>query len=234
MTAYAKSTNADRDIKTVALVLRRTNLGEADRLLDLLTPESRLTVLARASRKEKSRLAGGIELFCLSNVQIHHSAKSNHNILSSAKMQTFYRHILEDLPTLELASSALKDIERASRDADSPRYFDILNQLFSYLNQPTNSKSSTPPDLNLASLWFRLNLKNEMGEELNLLFDSTGQKLRADKTYAWDPLESAFREPGPITANHIKFLRLALVSPLALLPKVKGYANLLKDLETVV
>lgn len=216
----------DKDIKTTAIVLRRTNLGEADRLLDLLTPEGRLTVLARSSRKEKSKLAGGIELFCLSSVQIHHSAKGDRNLLTSARMQKFYRHILESLPVLELASSALKDTERASRDADSPHYFEILNQLFGFLD--------AGGDLDLAGLWFKLNLEHEMGNELNLLFDVSGEKLSPEKTYAWDPLEMAFKPGGPITANHIKLLRLCLASPLGLVAKVKGFQQLIPEINPIL
>ena len=48
-----------------AIVLRRTNFGEADRIVDLLTPSGRVSVMARGVRREKSKLAGGIELFAL-------------------------------------------------------------------------------------------------------------------------------------------------------------------------
>lgn len=49
--------------RTQAVVLRRTNYGEADRILQLLTPDGRRSVMARGVRKEKSKLAGGVELF---------------------------------------------------------------------------------------------------------------------------------------------------------------------------
>ena len=230
------------DLKTQAFVLRRTNLGEADRLLDLLTPEGRLTVLAKSSRREKSKLAGGIELFCLSDIQIHHSVKTDRNILSSAKMKVFYRHLLENLATLELASAVLKDIERASRDADDPAYFSILKQFFTYLDggQPSSTASSTSPtsspapNLALARLWFYLNLKSISGEDLNLLFDADGDKLQIDEAYAWDPYEAVFRKNGPLTANHIKLLRLCLASPLSLAAKVKNLDTLLPDLDVVL
>ena len=53
-----------------AIVLRRTNYGEADRILQLLTPEGRRSVMAKGVRREKSKLAGGIELFALTDVVI--------------------------------------------------------------------------------------------------------------------------------------------------------------------
>ena len=49
-----------RDLKTKAIVLKRTDYGEADRILQLLTPDGKRSVIARGARKEKSKLAGGI------------------------------------------------------------------------------------------------------------------------------------------------------------------------------
>ncbi len=213
------------DIKTQAIVLRRTNLGEADRLIDFLTPSGRVSALARAVRKEKSRLAGGVELFSISDIQIHHSAKTDRRILTSAKMQKFYRHILEDFSKLELASNALKSIERASRDTESETYFSILKQVLAYLD-------STEANLDLAHTWFTLNLEHEKGNELNLMFDHTGAKLSSDQTYTWDSMEMVLRSApnGPITANHIKFLRLLHVLSLQDSAKIKDYQTLLPSI----
>ena len=49
---------------TPAIVIGRLNLGEADRILTLLTPDyGKLRVSIRGVRKIKSRLAGHVELF---------------------------------------------------------------------------------------------------------------------------------------------------------------------------
>ena len=47
--------------RTKAIVLRRTNYGEADRILTLLTPLGQRSAIARGVRREKSRLAGGTQ-----------------------------------------------------------------------------------------------------------------------------------------------------------------------------
>lgn len=50
--------------KTEAIVLRRANLGEADRVITLFTREhGRLSVVAKGARKPKSRFAGRLEPF---------------------------------------------------------------------------------------------------------------------------------------------------------------------------
>jgi DNA repair protein RecO (recombination protein O) len=57
-------TSRDRVYRTEAVVLRRLDLGEADRLLTLLTPGfGKLRVVAKGVRKPRSRKAGHLELF---------------------------------------------------------------------------------------------------------------------------------------------------------------------------
>ncbi|NLY39291.1 MAG: DNA repair protein RecO [Firmicutes bacterium] len=55
---------ADRTFKTDALVLLSRPLGEADRLITLLTWErGKISAVARGARKTKSKLAAGVDLF---------------------------------------------------------------------------------------------------------------------------------------------------------------------------
>ena len=59
------------DIKTLAYVLRRTNYGEADRILNIITPEGKKSVIVKGVRRAKSKMAGSVELFSLSELNIH-------------------------------------------------------------------------------------------------------------------------------------------------------------------
>ena len=47
----------NRDLRTKAIVLRRTDYGEADRILNLITPQGKIAVIAKGVRKEKSKLS---------------------------------------------------------------------------------------------------------------------------------------------------------------------------------
>ena len=53
---------------TEAIVLRRTNYGEADRIIQFSTPLGHRSAMARGVRKSRSKLAGGVELLSLSQV----------------------------------------------------------------------------------------------------------------------------------------------------------------------
>ncbi len=53
-----------RSFSTPAIILKRFNYGEADRILTLLTPQyGKITVIAKGVRKPQSRKRGHIELF---------------------------------------------------------------------------------------------------------------------------------------------------------------------------
>ncbi|NLA26143.1 MAG: DNA repair protein RecO [Firmicutes bacterium] len=63
---------SERTYKTDALILSSRPLGEADRLVDLLTWEKgKITAVARGARKVKSRLAAGVDLFTYGYYQLH-------------------------------------------------------------------------------------------------------------------------------------------------------------------
>ncbi|MDR3297787.1 MAG: DNA repair protein RecO [Candidatus Nomurabacteria bacterium] len=213
-----------RDQKAKAIVLRRTNYGEADRILQLLTEEGKVSVLAKSVRKERSRLAGSIELFSLSEVTIHHG-KSELGILTSARLIEFYGTICSDLDLMEFAGSCLRDVSRRTEHIDSPEFFDILAQTLKALSN--NSKQ-----IDLIRTWWLLNLSRISGEDANFHIDTKGDKLSPDQTYAWNSAESSL-EPnsanGRITVNHIKLIRLMLSAPLKLILKIQNTTHLIDD-----
>ena len=54
----------DRTYRTEAIVLRRKDIGEADRILTLFTPGAgKVRAVAKGIRKPRSRKAGHLELF---------------------------------------------------------------------------------------------------------------------------------------------------------------------------
>lgn len=208
------------DLHTQAIVLRRTNYGESDRILTLLTPEGKIAALAHGVRKEKSRLAGGIEPLTVSEVVVH-QGRGHLATLTSARMIQFFNRILSDLSRFELASTFLKRLDRAAEQVTNPEFFQLLCQSLSALDRGF--------DRDLILAWFLLNLNHASGEELNLLCDAAGQPLRPDQTYRWDPTESALTPDshGPISAREIKLTRFLLSNPLARATKIDDIDTIL-------
>ncbi len=210
-----------KDFRTLGYVLRRTNYGEADRILNIITPGGKISAIAKAARKEKSKLAGGIEMFSLVDLNIH-QGKSEFAIITGAKMVKYYSNILKNYNRMELAALFLKQISKAADNTDNEEYFKILDQCLATLD--------AGEDLELVESWFWLNLCKAMGEEINLYYDSAGKKLSAEQKYDWDIGESAFlsNERGEFGVNEIKMLRLMVTTNLKTVRKVKADAELLQ------
>lgn len=206
-----------------AIVLRRTDYGEADRVLQLLTPKGRRSVMAKGVRRERSKLAGGIELFAICDVVIR-SGRGELGLLTSARLVAFYRHILEDYDRMQFAYSAMKLVSQASETIDEPEWFSVLSTVLEHLNQPEIN-------LQLIETWFYVQYAGLLGDELNMRTDVAGQPLEIDKLYMYDESEKSLRpsEQGNLSAEHIKLLRLIDAKPLANLIQIGGIDGVIAD-----
>ena len=202
------------DLKTMAYVLRRTNYGEADRILNLITPMGKVSAIAKGVRKEKSKLAGGVEMLTRSEINLHFG-KSELATVTGVRMQRFYAEILKDLKRVELATMMLKKIERAAETVETTEHFEILDKSLFALNSGEN--------ITMVESWFLMNLARAMGEQLNLYTDSDGEKLEEKARYIWDENELAFRktESGMVDANTIKIMRLMWTTELEVVARIK-------------
>lgn len=209
--------------RTRAVILRRTNYGEADRILQLLTPTGRMSVMARGVRREKSKLAGGIELFAVSDIVVG-TGKGQLGILTSARLVQFYRHILEDYDRMQFAYEVLTQVGRASESLDEPEWYEIMTEILMALDVKTVS-------LQLVQTWFYIRMSAMLGDQLNTERDYNGDKLLSDKTYRYESSEKGFVEAvnGDIHSEHIKILRLVAAKPLSVLLQVGGMSEYLSE-----
>lgn len=206
-----------------AIVLRRTNYGEADRILRVITPSGQRSVIAKGARREKSKLAGGIELFATSDFVIT-SGKGDLGILTSARLIKFYRHILEDFDRLQFGYETINLVTRASDTIDEPEWYSVLHEVLEGLDDLTIS-------LQLIQTWFYMHYADLTGYALNTALDVVGAPLDEKKTYMYDSSERGFRpaEQGDIDANHIKLLRLIASKPIKIITQVGGLGEVLSD-----
>lgn len=202
--------------RTDAIVLRRTNYGESDRILQLITPLGKRSAMARGVRKPRSKLAGGVELLAESEVMLR-PGKGELVMLSSARMKHFYREILADYDRLTFAYAVLKLVSRGSEYVDSADWYTVAKEVLRALDDRMSS-------LALTKAWFYLHYAQLMGEELSVQRDGKGEMLRADSKYRYDVNEKALMpsESGDIAASHIKLLRLLSERPLHVARHVSG------------
>lgn len=221
------SSNMQSDIKTLAYVLRRTNYGEADRILNLITPQGKIAAVAKGVRRPKSKLAGGVEMFSLIELNVH-QGKSDLGVITSARMLKYYNKILADFERMELAAMVLKKISLAAESSDSPEYFKLVDQSLIGLNVGV--------DKILVESWFTLNLLKASGEEVNVYRDIDGNKLQPKRWYVWDALEKVFveSENGEYGTDEIKMLRLMLSNDLMVVARVKNFDSIVSKILAIV
>ncbi len=219
-----------RQLLTTAIVLSRVDYGESDRIVTVLTPDyGKLPLMARGVRKLKSRLAGGIELFSVSEIGFVRG-RGEVGTLVSARLIQYYGSILRDMDRVQMGYVLIKLLHRATEDNVEADYFELLQQALAALDE-------AGIDLRLIELWFQAQLLRLSGHTPNLKTDVSGSDLVADQTYAFDFGAVAFRSEaaGRTTAAHIKTLRLLFSThPPAVLQRVQGTSQLLADVAPLI
>ncbi len=214
----------NQEIRTKAIVLRRTKYQETDRILSLLTPIGKKSVIAKGVRKEKSKLAGGIEIFTISDITIHESKNNGLGILTSARMVKSYIGIIEKLEYYELGSKVIKVANKIAEHTESPELFTLVESMYEALTNCYN--------LSLIDAYFTLNITRISGEEINLYRDLDGEKLCPENRYNWSPHEKTLVKNlnGLITAEHIKLLRIFLNAPIKTVLLIKDLEKYLPEI----
>lgn len=211
-----------RGTVTTGIVLSRTNFQEADRIITILTPDyGKIRLMAKGVRRERSKLAGGIELFSVSDVTFLPGRKEIGTLISS-RLITHYGNIVNDIDRTMLGYELLKRTNRVTEDAAGEEYFNLLKSALTGLDDDALSKE-------LVELWFTMQLLKITGHSPKLRKDSNDNDLEIDKNYLFSYEEMAFRTTpgGPFKANHIKLLRLGIGTPEpAKLIQVKGTEKL--------
>jgi len=124
----------ERLYRTDAIILRRTDFGEADRLITVFTrDQGKLRLLAKGIRKTTSRKAGHVELFMLTDLLVAHG--NTWDIISQAEIVEVYRELREDLDKTSHAYYLAELLDRFTEDHDANApLFELLAMTLARLN----------------------------------------------------------------------------------------------------
>lgn len=211
-------------LKTKAIVLRRTNYGEADRILQVITPHNgKQSLIAKGVRREKSKLASAIELFSKTDMVIARG-RGELGVLTSARLDIFYNHILEDYDRLQFGYEVLKRISKLGEHLHEPLLYDFVEIALSSLD-------NLSIDLRIIRAWFYLRAAELTGHGLNLSRDDKNKPLDAKRQYRFDIAEMSFSENpnGNFTAEHLKLLKILKLKPPRVVAHISGIENYLDD-----
>ena len=139
----------DRVYRTEAIILRRSDFGEADRLLLLATPGGKRRVVAKGVRKTTSRLAGHIELFTHSSLLL--AIGRNLDIVTQSQVLDGYPQLRNELPRLSCAYYAAELYDKFTEEEEENRpLFQLLVDILGLID------ATSSPDLALRAYELRL------------------------------------------------------------------------------
>lgn len=231
-----------RTYSTEAIILRRTDSGEADRVLTLMTPEvGKVRVIAKGARKITSRKAGHIDLFMRSQLLL--AQGHSFDIVTQADVIDAHRELREDVLRMSYAHylGELTDQFAQEGQEDTGLYHLLVFGL--------NRLSSTN-DARLVVRQFELQLLAASGYKPELFkCASTGHALEVDQVdvanagrilTAWSPAMGGTlskgagqlaRDSSPLTYSALLLLRALqtqdfdTVAALAITPEVHEQAE---------
>ncbi len=199
---------AERVFKTQAIILRRHEYGEADRILTLLTPDhGKLRAIAKGARKLTSRMSGHLELY--SRVALLIARGSDLHVVSQAEQLEAFLPLRDDLLRGAYAHYLAELTDRLSEDEEthSP-FFALLNAGLGWLCEPE-------ADLALAARYFELRLLRASGFEPSLFECAVGQEALSARDQFFSAAEGGVicpehargRSAQPLSLTALKVLR---------------------------
>jgi DNA repair protein RecO (recombination protein O) len=203
------SVSGERLYRTEAIILKRSDVGEADRLLTVYTPaRGKLRLLAKGVRKIASRKAGHVELFVHADFLV--AQGHTWDIVTQAETLHAFRTLREDLWRTGYASYCAELLDRFTEEEEegSRPLFDLALASLQRLDQEA--------DLALVARYFELHLLALAGYQPELFHCPLCRRPLEPVINYWAPAEGGALCPRdgegrvgaePLSLNALKVLR---------------------------
>jgi DNA repair protein RecO (recombination protein O) len=224
-----------RSYQTEAIIIKKTKLGEADRILTLYTPHlGKIQAVAKGVRRPKSKMAGHLEL--LTHSQVCLARGRNLDTVTGSQTINSFLGLKNDL---WLTSCALYVIElvnqfTAEHIEDQP-LFELLLETMKQLGEAGNRE--------LTLRYFELRLLDEVGYRPQLHHCVSCQRSLEPVINCFSPASGGMLCPEcspaqpfsyPLSVNAQKVLRLLQHSDYSAVNRLKMDAGLSIELERVM
>lgn len=226
----------ERLYRTESVILRRSDFGEADRMLTLFTPRyGKRRVIAKGARKTTSRKAGQVELFNRAELQL--AQGRNLDIVTDAQIVDPYKRLHEELSRLSHAYYVAELLDKLTvDDEENWPIYQLLVETFAALDQSTA--------IDLVARYFELHLLTLLGYRPYLFQCASCQETLTETADRWSPLnggmlcpQCAPREPHalPISLHAFKALRYLQREPITAIEGLQRLSEpLRRELEGVL
>ncbi len=180
----------ERSFRTEAIILRRADFGEADRLLTIFTPRhGKQRAIAKGARKPAARKTGHVELFARTDLLLYRGRDLL--IVTQAEMTEPYLPLREDLTRAAYANYVAELLDRFTTDedeAESAALFDLLDA--------TLRRLCGPADLRVAARFYEMRLLDLAGFRPELTRCARcGEEVRPEDQF-FSPGEGGVIGPG--------------------------------------
>ncbi|GAC1369752.1 MAG: DNA repair protein RecO [Candidatus Saccharimonadales bacterium] len=193
--------------QTKAIVIGRTNFGEADRVIRLFTPDhGKVAAVAKGIRKIKSRSGGHLEL--LGEVELSLITGHNLETITSARLLWYPHQLVDDYERLSLAFAIAKMTDRITEPGQpAPALYSVIREAL----QALDGRAPAP----LVELWVKLRTLDTLGYRPELGTCIICGQNSPDETYAFSAergglvcRSDAGALDSALTLDQIKFWRL--------------------------
>ncbi|NIP29248.1 MAG: DNA repair protein RecO [Candidatus Dadabacteria bacterium] len=159
--------------KCEALVLKKSNYGEADIIVTFYTRElGKVKGLARQAKKSRKRFGGRLELFNHLNIDITLN-DNKFNILNEVNIKRSYSGIMRNLETFLISSFIIEHLDILTIENEpNDQLFDYATEAFGYMEKNENILSNL--------LKFQLKALKTSGYEPDLKSDTDKDYINFD------------------------------------------------------
>ncbi len=225
----------ERVFRTEAVILRRQDFGEADRLLTLLTPEhGKLRAIAKGARKPTARKTGHVELYTLVDMLIARGRELH--IVQQAETKEPFLRLREDLLRGSYAAYLVELLDRFTAEQDPGRgEFRLLVQALGWL--------CDEDDPRLVARYYELRLLELAGFAPALHTCAIGQEPLEPRDQFFSPADGGVVCPDhragldrglPLSLNALKVLRHLQRQPWHAVRQLQVGGPLHQDLERMM
>jgi len=227
--------SAPRVYQTEAIVIKRVDLGEADKIATLYTPHlGKLRAVAKGARRPQSKLGGHVEL--LTHSQMMLARGRNLDIITQSQTLDSFSPLRNELWRIScgLYLAELVDHFTAER-IENPPLFQLLRETLSWLCQAKEGE--------LLLRYFELHLLHYLGYRPQLYYCVRCRSRLQPRVNFFSPADGGVLCPAckegqplarPLSVNALKAIRLLQNSDYSLSSKLKVDGELSAELRQVL
>lgn len=176
-------------IKVEGIILKRKNLGEADRILTVLTHQrGKISILAKGVRRITSRRSGNVELLNRSLMYLHQG--KSFLILTEASSLDTYEKLKSDLTLSTYAFHIIELVDKfTAENQENQILYEHLVNILQRLSRNPRQILIRAFEVKILSLMGFVNFQEDLGLDLEGISSDTKNLLKDLEVFSWDEIE---------------------------------------------